>query len=505
LRSKLDNGKVAMISPVDENNLASDAQAAVLVPGPKTGLAAWMEQVKVELGRVQQDFDPDAVHDLRVALRRCLSIADIHMALDPLAAWGEMKKEGRRLFKRLGELRDTQVMKEWVGTLVGFQDSAGMKLAAHLDEREAQLWARAKKALGRFNLKKWERWQARLSGVSAPVPLEDPVFQQFALERWQAAHELHRLALRNRSRIAYHRLRIGLKRFRYTVENLLPQRHEAWGKDLKLFQDVLGELHDLFVLWRTALRIGALSDRDVRSQWRARIEEESGARIQTYREKAVGKDSIWPVWRAGLPAGRELEQAAEARIRIWSSFRDPDFARTEDIAGVAMQLFNGLERAGIIATGGMPDVRSALRAAAIMHNVGPPVKGKRGGKASYKQITAAQPPLGLSAETYRLAALAVRYHCGAVHRPASRHMARLTEEQKGAVQLAAAILCLADAFACRGEVRIRHVQVSRMTDAIVISAAGYQEGDPLARKLATARYPLEVVCRAPVMIRTLQE
>jgi CHAD domain-containing protein len=500
---KFDNDKVTMVAAGDENSLASDARAAVPVPGEQIGLSVWMERVKVELGRVRQDFDPDAVHDLRVALRRCLSIADIHMALEPLDAWREMKKEGRKLFKRLGELRDTQVMKEWIGHLVGFQDSAGIKLAAHLEEREARLRERANEAMGNFNLKKWERWQARLPGNSAPVPPEDPVFQQFALESWQAAHELHRQALRNRSRIAFHRLRIGLKRFRYTVENFLPQRHEAWGVDLKLFQDVLGELHDLFVLWRTALHIRALSDRDVRSKWRARIEEESGARIQTYRKKAVGKDSIWPAWRAGLPAGRELEQAAEARIRIWASFRDPDFARSQDIADVAMQLFDGLEREGVITAGGPTDVRSAIRAAAIMRNVGPPVGRKKGGKSSYKQTTRVEPPLGFSEETYRLAALTIRYQRGAVRRPESRQLARLSEEQKRAVQLATAILCLADAFACRGEERIRHIHVSRMTDAIVISAAGYREGDLLARKLAAARYPLEVVCRAPIMIRTL--
>jgi len=86
-----------------------------------------------------------------------------------------------------------------------------------------------------------------------------------------------------------------------------------------------------------------------------------------------------------------------------------------------------------------------------------------------------------------------------------KRLAHLTEKQKQAVQLAAAILCLADAFACRGEERIRHIRVGRTTEAIVISAAGCQEGSPLARKPATARYPLEVICRAPVMIRTLQE
>jgi len=501
----VDNCKVTMIAAGDKNSVAADAQAAVVVPGDTIGLSAWMGRVKVEIGRMQQDCDPDAVHDLRVALRRCFSIADIHMALDPLDAWREMRQAGRRLFKRLGELRDTQVMKEWIGHLVGVQDPAGIKLAAHLGEREAQQRERARKALGRFSLKKWERWQARLSGHSAPVPLEDPVVQQFALERWQAAHELHRQALRNRSRIAFHRLRIGLKRFRYTVENFLPQRHEAWGGDLKLFQDMLGELHDLHVLWRTALHIGALSDGEVRSTWRARIEEESRARIQTYREKTVGQDSIWPVWSAGLLAGRALEQAAEARIRIWASYRDPDFARTQDLADVAMQLFDGLAREHIIAKGGTTDVRSALRAAAIMHNVRSTAGRRKGGRSRYKEITRVEPPLGFSPNTYRVAALVVRSHRAAVRRPESRHLARLTQEQNRAVQLAAAILCLADALACRGEERIRHVHVSRLTDAIVIFAAGYREGDPLARKLAAARYPLEVVCRAPIMIRTLQE
>jgi hypothetical protein len=62
-----------------------------------------------------------------------------------------------------------------------------------------------------------------------------------------------------------------------------------------------------------------------------------------------------------------------------------------------------------------------------------------------------------------------------------------------------------DAFACRDDNRIRHLEVSRMTDAIVISAAGYFEDSSLAGKLATARHPLEVVCQAPVLIRPLHK
>jgi CHAD domain-containing protein len=493
------------VAPGNENESSPDAKAAALKSGEKIGLAAWMDRVTAELDRTQRDFSPEAVHDLRVALRRCLSIAELHIALDPLDDWGEMRREGRSLFKALGELRDTQVMLKWIVHLVGSQDPAGIQLAAHLGGRETKLRERAGRALSSFNRKKWARWEDRLSRTSMPAPLEDPVFQQFALERWQTAHDLHRQALRNRSLTAFHKLRIGLKRFRYTVENFLPQRHELWGKDIKLLQDALGDFHDLFLLWRMALHLGLLADRHLRAQWHARIEEESRIRLQTYREKAMGKQSVWPVWRAGLPVDRELEQAAVARMRIWASYRDRDFARTLDVADLAMQLFDGLQRERIIAPAGITDARPALYAAAIMRNIGMAGGGKKHGKSSYKRIRNSEAPLGISAETYELAALAARYPHGADTGPEAKPLARLPEERKQTVRLVAAILCLADAFACGDDSSIQHLEVSRMTDAILISAAGYREESFLARKLATARYPLEVVCQAPVLIRPLNE
>ena len=485
-----------MIAPGDENGLNSDANPAAPASGEKIGLAAWMDRVAIELDRTLQDFNPEAVHDLRVALRRCLAIADMHMAVDPLEAWGEMRKEGRKLFKRLGDLRDVQVMREWIGHLAGEADPAGIQLRIYLGDRETELRARAAEAAAGFNRKQWLKWLDRLAKRSLPMPLEDQVFQQFALERWQAAHDLHRQALRNRSRASFHRLRIGLKRFRYTVENFLPRRHELWGEDLKLLQDALGELHDLFVLWRTAWTIGVLADRELRSRWQERIEEESRARLSTYRSKAVGKESLWSVWRAGLPRDPELKLAAENRIRIWASYRDPDFARTLAVADLALQLFDGLERERVIAAAGSVDARSALKMAAITHNVG---------KSSCKQLRKGGPPLGFPAHTYELAALAARYRRGTIGRPEGKHAALLPETQKETLQLVAAILCLADAFVGKADQMIRHLEVSRMTDALLISAAGYREEDTMARKLAAARHPLEVACHAPILIRPLPD
>src|ERR1035441_6942470 len=49
---------------------------------------------------------------------------------------------------------------------------------------------------------------------------------------WTAAYDLHKHALRTRSQVSWHELRIGIKRFRYTVENFLPRQHALWGDDL---------------------------------------------------------------------------------------------------------------------------------------------------------------------------------------------------------------------------------------------------------------------------------
>ena len=76
-----------------------------------------MARVLEECEHVAADFSADPVHDLRVSLRRCRSMADGMMAMDPDRDWKAMKKAGKRLFQRLGALRDVQIMMEWIEKL----------------------------------------------------------------------------------------------------------------------------------------------------------------------------------------------------------------------------------------------------------------------------------------------------------------------------------------------------------------------------------------------------
>src|SRR2546429_7223739 len=51
------------------------------------------------------------------------------------SAWKEMKTAGRRLFSRLGELRDVHVMQEWVGKLAPPSDRS----EEHTSELQSRL------------------------------------------------------------------------------------------------------------------------------------------------------------------------------------------------------------------------------------------------------------------------------------------------------------------------------------------------------------------------------
>ena len=73
------------------------------------GLRFWMDRVQKELENFRKSPAPDTVHDLRVALRRCRSVAAALEEVDRDPAWREMRKVSRKLFHGLGALRDAQV------------------------------------------------------------------------------------------------------------------------------------------------------------------------------------------------------------------------------------------------------------------------------------------------------------------------------------------------------------------------------------------------------------
>ncbi len=470
---------------------------------PPVGLGFWMQRVLEECDHAAADFAPDPVHDLRVALRRCRSLADGLIAMDPDPTWKAMKKAGKQVFASLGELRDVQVMEEWVHRLESHDDPAGKALLAYLASRESQLKLEAEQALKEFDRKQWARWSRSLPRRAARFRQGSAIFKHLALEKWTAAHQLHRRALRNRSQVGFHSLRIGLKRFRYIVENFLPQQHLAWKDDLKELQDQLGEIHDLDVLWATAVRIHAFPDGESRSRWQERLTGERQSRIARYHQKMVGPASLWGVWRADLPQGPEISAAAQNRLKLWASMLDPDFKHAEHISHLALQLYDGLPGKGSALDSNGQDERSVLRMAALLHDVGRCKSDRDHHKRTYRLVIGMAPPLSWTERDLRLAGAVARYHRGALPRAGHKTLLGLTPADRKIALRLAGILRLADAFDCTRDGRIGRLEVRDQEACLLVSAEGYSPRDRMAENVAAARHLLETVYRRPVMVKAL--
>src|SRR5215468_11437575 len=122
------------------------------------GFAHWMSRVPEECERAGTDLAADPVHDLRVALRRCRSMADGLIAISSDRSFKEMKKAGKQLFSALGELRDVQVMAEWVEKLGSPEDPETKALLDLLSKREHEQKALAGEAVRAFDVRQWRKW-----------------------------------------------------------------------------------------------------------------------------------------------------------------------------------------------------------------------------------------------------------------------------------------------------------------------------------------------------------
>lgn len=281
----------------------------------KLGFDVWMERVLERADRAAREWDADDVHDLRVALRRCRTMAEALDEVNPSPGWRKLKKASRDLFHALGELRDVQVERGWLKKLGPSGDPVRTHMLRLLAGQEKLHRANAEKALDAFDRKAWKKLARKLAPKAQFFPLESVVFQRLALARLNEAAELFQKARKSRSTVAWHRLRIGIKHFRYVVENFLPQRSEVWSEDLTRMQDLLGEVHDMDVL-RAKIRRSCPRLRSAAvAQWNERIDAKRKACLEQFLQLSAGPNSPWLTWRAGFQWGHALVAASAPPVR----------------------------------------------------------------------------------------------------------------------------------------------------------------------------------------------
>jgi HD domain len=298
------------------------------------------------------------------------------------------------------------------------------------------------------------------------------------------------------------------------------------------------------VLWATDIdsNVNAFPDLQSRKEWREKLNVERQKRLARYREKMVGRQSLWRLWRADLPSGPQLHAAAMSRLRTWAGYLDPNFAHAQRVAQLSLHLYDGLKNAGLMLPNHIPsasfapnstsqtvdadsdlDPRAILQAAAFMHEVGQARGQKNHQKKSYCMIRSMTRPLGWSARELELAATVARYHRGALPRPRGKIMQRLDLPDRPTATMLAAILRLSAALDIRKrrnekqsvsrsaasqsraeQAAAKRVEVRLQDNFIIVQAEGYSPLDRSAERIAAARHLLEAVLRRPVLVRPLR-
>jgi CHAD domain-containing protein len=459
-----------------------------------------MDRVHEQHSKLNGDWSPETVHDLRVALRRCILIADLMRGLDPAAGWKPMRKAGRRLFRQLGTLRDTQVLAEWAQKLGSPEEASTATLIEKLKVKYGQDRVSAQGAAREFDRKQWRMWSRELASRFRHVLSDKPACEALTLEIWEAVLNSHRRAQKNRSAFAYHRTRVELKKFRYAVENFLPSTYSAWAADLKFLQDLLGEIHDLDVLSQLIRRDRNFFDEAARGFWTTKLQSERASRLQQYRAKMAGKASPLWTWREGLPGGGELRSVGLARLTEWAYFVTPDFPRVRRITRFALQLYDGFANCGLIGVDSTFEERFILHAAALLQEVGHFRKKRAHHKESYRMIRRLTPPVGWTKADLDLVALVARFHRRALPNLDQKVLRTYQLPLRQSLLLLVAFLRMANAFGGKTYRAVRRVEVENCAGVIVVRAEGLTETDPLTPKLSDAKRFLEFASHRPVHV-----
>jgi triphosphatase len=271
-------------------------------------LAATLDHFVANWRALDERRVPEAVHQMRVALRRMRVALALFDRIMPCADFVAFRAEARRIASELSRARDWDVFRDLVveGPIAHHRETANFDslLAAIEVQRQAgydsaenvMLTASTTKfVLGMYAFLAHHRWRGTLPG-SDLSRLTEPaiVFAGETLER------LHRRALkrgRNLKNLApeqRHELRIALKHIRYVAEFFAPlfevqSEVRAYSRTVALLQDGLGAFNDTVVATKTlhalhcegvegAKAIGivlgwygrgaVLAERDIRRGWK---------------------------------------------------------------------------------------------------------------------------------------------------------------------------------------------------------------------------------------------
>jgi CHAD domain-containing protein len=208
------------------------------------------ERTREAAPRVLGGTDDEAVHDLRVAIRRTRTVLEVGREIFGRFRADEVRRALRDVHRATGALRDEEVLLKLIESLkVDRPDVQAWLDARH--RRERRLRTALRRTIRSGALDRGRELMGALLAFRVN-PARERRLTKFA----RRAVDQARADLERQGRPAIddaeglHLLRIGYKRLRYTVETFapaLPEHMKAFAPMAARFQSKLGDLHDVDV------------------------------------------------------------------------------------------------------------------------------------------------------------------------------------------------------------------------------------------------------------------
>jgi CHAD domain-containing protein len=202
---------------------------------------------------IMAHHDDKALHDFRVALRRCRAVLREISCVDQ-DSWQPILQVARSIAQSTNLMRDVDVCRADLLQYPDITSPPGRALLRHLSARKARSMQLVNKELGRVPTLLLQPL-AQLAQKTLTGPCSQDTFGEVAL---RIIKKRSTVLLRDGSKLKpksaawkYHRVRIRAKRLRYTLENLAPAVEgtipEQLLGPLKKLQNNLGTLQDIAV------------------------------------------------------------------------------------------------------------------------------------------------------------------------------------------------------------------------------------------------------------------
>jgi len=258
---------------------------------------------RLELKRCRAEFSNEAVHDVRVALRRLLSLIRLLNAIEPRPRLRKLSRALKSQLDELGDLRDTQVMLAEVSETIQELPELG-KFQGYLERLEKRLLKEIRKKIKKLDLKEVTR-RARKEretlkaeeNADFAVPLLQSVDDAFFVvrQRYELVDPAHPSTI--------HRLRLEFKKFRYMLEIAHPLLDGYPLDNLKRmndYQSLMGEIQDSHVFLQTLDDFQSNASSFTPEAVRCYYETRHADAISAYLKK---KDMLNDFWRL-IPEGQ---------------------------------------------------------------------------------------------------------------------------------------------------------------------------------------------------------